>query len=70
MFHVAHITVNSEIFEFIYYNDFVILDLYLILIFTILRKILFNLYKMFQNASLNYCVYNSVTLFAIIKTSQ
>ena len=63
-------TVNLEIIACNYYCDFVILDLNAILIFTILRNILFNSYKIFQNASLNYCVYTSVAFLAIIKTSQ
>ena len=67
--YITHIplTVNSGNIVCIYYSDFVILDLNAILIFTILRKILLNSYKIFQNASLHYCVYNSVAFFAIMK---
>ena len=41
------ITVNSEIIACIYYCDFVILDLNAFSMFTILRKILLNSYKIF-----------------------
>ena len=54
-------TINSEIIVCIYYCDFNFYDF---------DKILFNSYITFQSASLNYCVYNSVAFFAIIKTSE
>ena len=69
-FWCKNITVNSEIIACIYYCDLVILDWNAILILAILRTILFNSYKKFQNGSLNHCDYNPVAFFAILKTFQ
>ena len=66
----VEVTVNREIVASNFYCDFVILNSNAISLFAILRKILFNSYKKLQNASLNYCDYNPISFFAMIKTSQ